>query len=232
MSSVGREIRRLRTERGWSQSQLAVYAGSSQPTVNLLETGRRNPSAATLEKLASALSVEVADLFPKVEVPLPFEEGSWQRRDGDVDQDSWASTIDSWTCHMRLRAESWKRELGFWDDLSEDLPGLARWFEVVESEANSLLAAAERTLWCGVGSESGPSVASALAEHLEASREVDAAAQRVSERVWSAVEPHYPGVPNNDWGTRFGGLREVAQLAAKERGKLMQRIEERQRRSA
>ena len=75
MSSVGEEVKRLRQAKGWTQEQLAVYAGSSQPTVNLLEAGKRNPSAATLEKLARALGVEVVDLFPKAQSPLPdFEE--------------------------------------------------------------------------------------------------------------------------------------------------------------
>jgi transcriptional regulator with XRE-family HTH domain len=65
MSGVGEEVKRLRRAKGWTQEQLAVYAGSSQPTVNLLEAGKRNPSAATLEKVARALEVEVVDLFPK-----------------------------------------------------------------------------------------------------------------------------------------------------------------------
>ena len=73
MSEVGREIRRLRQAKGWTQGQLAVYAGSSQPTVNLIETGKRNPSAMTLQKLARALEVEVADLFPKGQSPLPLD---------------------------------------------------------------------------------------------------------------------------------------------------------------
>jgi putative transcriptional regulator len=69
--SVGEEVKRLRQAKGWTQEQLAVYAGSSQPTVNLLEAGKRNPSASTLEKLARALEVEVVDLFPKPETPQP-----------------------------------------------------------------------------------------------------------------------------------------------------------------
>ena len=65
MSELGREVRRLREERGWSQNQLSVYADLSQPTVNQIETGKRNPSTATVVKLANALGVEVSDLFPK-----------------------------------------------------------------------------------------------------------------------------------------------------------------------
>jgi putative transcriptional regulator len=78
MSSVGEEVKRLRQAKGWTQEQLAVYAGSSQPTVNLLEAGKRNPSAATLEKLARALEVEVVDLFPKPQTPQPSLEDAVQ----------------------------------------------------------------------------------------------------------------------------------------------------------
>jgi len=78
MSGVGAEVKRLRQAKGWTQEQLAVYAGSSQPTVNLLEAGKRNPSAATLEKLARALEVEVVDLFPKPQTPQPSLEDAAQ----------------------------------------------------------------------------------------------------------------------------------------------------------
>ncbi len=78
MSGVGEEVKRLRQAKGWTQEQLAVYAGSSQPTVNLLEAGKRNPSASTLEKLARALEVEVVDLFPKPQTPQPSLEDAAQ----------------------------------------------------------------------------------------------------------------------------------------------------------
>jgi transcriptional regulator with XRE-family HTH domain len=78
MSGVGEEVKRLRQAKGWTQEQLAVYAGSSQPTVNLLEAGKRNPSASTLEKLARALEVEVVELFPKLQTPQPSLEDAAQ----------------------------------------------------------------------------------------------------------------------------------------------------------
>lgn len=78
MSGVGEEVKRLRQAKGWTQEQLAVYAGSSQPTVNLLEAGKRNPSAATLEKIARALEVEVVDLFPKPQTSQPSLEDAAQ----------------------------------------------------------------------------------------------------------------------------------------------------------
>jgi transcriptional regulator with XRE-family HTH domain len=78
MSGVGEEVKRLRQAKGWTQEQLAVYAGSSQPTVNLLEAGKRNPSAATLEKIARALEVEVVNLFPKPQTSQPSLEDAAQ----------------------------------------------------------------------------------------------------------------------------------------------------------
>jgi transcriptional regulator with XRE-family HTH domain len=68
---VGREIRRLREEKGWSQAKLAGAAGMGVSGVSQIETGARNPSAVTLAKIAEALGVEVADLFPKEQPPLP-----------------------------------------------------------------------------------------------------------------------------------------------------------------
>src|SRR5215210_6652598 len=71
MREVGAEIRRRRQERGWSGAQLAVYAGMAPSAISQIETGRRSPNAGSLEKIARALQVEVVDLFPKAQAPLP-----------------------------------------------------------------------------------------------------------------------------------------------------------------
>jgi transcriptional regulator with XRE-family HTH domain len=68
---VGKEIRRLREANGWSQAKLAGDAGMGISGISQIETGTRNPSAVTLSKIASALGVEVADLFPKEQPRLP-----------------------------------------------------------------------------------------------------------------------------------------------------------------
>jgi transcriptional regulator with XRE-family HTH domain len=73
---VGREIRRLREARGWSQAKLAGDTGMGVSGISQIETGARNPSAVTLWKIAGALGVEVGDLFPKAQSPLPFEEAA------------------------------------------------------------------------------------------------------------------------------------------------------------
>jgi transcriptional regulator with XRE-family HTH domain len=77
---VGREIRRLREEKGWSQAKLAGAAGMGVSGVSQIETGARNPSAVTLVKMAEALDVEVADFFPKAEAPLWLDEEPRERR--------------------------------------------------------------------------------------------------------------------------------------------------------
>jgi transcriptional regulator with XRE-family HTH domain len=74
MSEVGQEIRRLREAKGWSQPKLAVEAGVAVSGVSQIENGKRSPNSSTLMKLAAALDVEVADLFPKAQSPLPLED--------------------------------------------------------------------------------------------------------------------------------------------------------------
>src|SRR5919107_4953757 len=68
---VGKEIRRLREARGWSQAKLAGASDMGTSGISQIETGARNPSAATLSKIAEALGVEVRDLFPLEQAPLP-----------------------------------------------------------------------------------------------------------------------------------------------------------------
>jgi|SRR5215207_10584372 transcriptional regulator with XRE-family HTH domain len=68
---VGREVKRLREARGWSQTRLAGEAGMSASGVSMIENGHRNLSTETLAKLAKALGVEVRDLFPLGQPRLP-----------------------------------------------------------------------------------------------------------------------------------------------------------------
>jgi transcriptional regulator with XRE-family HTH domain len=68
---VGREVKRLREAKGWSQTKLAVEADMSVSGISMIENGHRNLSTTTLAKLAEALGVGVRDLFPLEQVPLP-----------------------------------------------------------------------------------------------------------------------------------------------------------------
>ena len=67
---VRREVRRIREDRGVSQTEVAARSGIDRATLSQIETGRRAPTVATLGRLADALGCEVADFFPKAEPPL------------------------------------------------------------------------------------------------------------------------------------------------------------------
>ena len=62
-------IRELRNSKGISQARLAVTAGMDPATLNRIEQGNANPNLKTLEKLAEALGVRVAELLEE-EAPL------------------------------------------------------------------------------------------------------------------------------------------------------------------
>ncbi|TJW00704.1 MAG: helix-turn-helix transcriptional regulator [Mesorhizobium sp.] len=66
-SLVAWNLRRLRVERGISQDDLALSAGVERAYVGYLERAARNPTIITLEKLADALGVEMAQLFREPE---------------------------------------------------------------------------------------------------------------------------------------------------------------------
>ena len=60
---VGRNVGRIRREKGWTQEQLAEISGFSQQYISGLEQGRRNPTVVTLYELATALGVTHLDLL-------------------------------------------------------------------------------------------------------------------------------------------------------------------------
>ena len=62
-AGTGLRIRRLRTERGLSLSELARRAGIGKATLSGLETGTRNPTAETLYAIAGQLAVPLAALL-------------------------------------------------------------------------------------------------------------------------------------------------------------------------
>lgn len=60
---LGRNVRRLRLERGLTQGGLADLTGLSTTYISLIETGSGNPRTTTLEALASALGVSAKVLL-------------------------------------------------------------------------------------------------------------------------------------------------------------------------
>jgi transcriptional regulator with XRE-family HTH domain len=66
---IGRRIRQLREQHGWSQVQLAYRAGTAPNVISRVEIGAVEPTLTTLRSIAGAFGVEVTDLLngdPKV----------------------------------------------------------------------------------------------------------------------------------------------------------------------
>ena len=60
---VARNLRRLRHEKSWSQHDLADEANVRQALVSALEIAKANPTLESLDRIAAALDVDVADLL-------------------------------------------------------------------------------------------------------------------------------------------------------------------------
>lgn len=65
--ALGQALRKLRTERGWSQSDLALRVEMDRNYLSLIELGRSSPSVRMLMRLCSALDVHAADVLRDVE---------------------------------------------------------------------------------------------------------------------------------------------------------------------
>jgi transcriptional regulator with XRE-family HTH domain len=65
---VGRNVKRIRQEKGLTQEQLAELSGFSQQYISGLEQGQRNPTIVSLYELATALGVSHMELVdPDIE---------------------------------------------------------------------------------------------------------------------------------------------------------------------
>lgn len=60
---VGNRIRALRKQRGLSQEKLALKAGIDRTYPAGIETGKRNATLLSLEKVAIALDISMRDFF-------------------------------------------------------------------------------------------------------------------------------------------------------------------------
>lgn len=60
---LARNLRRLRTQKGWSQEEFADKADIHRTYVSDIERGARNPTITVVEKLALPLGVTASDLL-------------------------------------------------------------------------------------------------------------------------------------------------------------------------
>ena len=59
----GRKLQRVRKKAGLTQEKLADLTKRSTTFIGLIETGRRRPSMKTLQKIATALNINIKELF-------------------------------------------------------------------------------------------------------------------------------------------------------------------------
>jgi transcriptional regulator with XRE-family HTH domain len=64
---VGRNVKRVRQDKGLTQEELAERSGFSQQYISGLEQGRRNPTIVSIYELATALGVSHMELVRPTE---------------------------------------------------------------------------------------------------------------------------------------------------------------------
>lgn len=60
---LGRNLKRIRTEKNMSQGDIARALGVDRGYISNIENGKRNPTLATIAKIAQALKVSVDELL-------------------------------------------------------------------------------------------------------------------------------------------------------------------------
>lgn len=61
--NVGQRIVELRSQKGWSQSDLARACGKDRQAMEKLENGKVNPTIYTLLEISKALEVKLSELL-------------------------------------------------------------------------------------------------------------------------------------------------------------------------
>jgi transcriptional regulator with XRE-family HTH domain len=61
----GARLRAIRERKLMTQAELAARIGAARTTITRIELGRHAPQVSTVRKLAQALGVDPAELFPE-----------------------------------------------------------------------------------------------------------------------------------------------------------------------
>jgi transcriptional regulator with XRE-family HTH domain len=81
---VGRNVKRIRLEKGLTQEQFAERSGFTQQYLSGLEQGKRNPTILSLYELALALDVDQVALVAPDEAAMEEEARRRAPSNGDV----------------------------------------------------------------------------------------------------------------------------------------------------
>lgn len=68
--AFGQALRRIRTKRKWSQTDLALRAAVDRNYISLIELGKSSPSLGMVYRLCDALDVCPADVLKEVDKRL------------------------------------------------------------------------------------------------------------------------------------------------------------------
>jgi transcriptional regulator with XRE-family HTH domain len=60
---IGKRVRNLRTDRGWSQEELADRSGVNRSYMSRVELGKSDVSLSVLHKIARTLEISLAELL-------------------------------------------------------------------------------------------------------------------------------------------------------------------------
>ena len=75
LQALGKRIRALRMEKGWSQQDLAYQMGMEKSNLSVIENGKSNPQVLTIARIACALEVQPVQLFAFEVNATTFMEG-------------------------------------------------------------------------------------------------------------------------------------------------------------
>lgn len=71
---IGKNIKRIRIKKGLTQLQAAKMCGMLDPQYRRYENAKSNPRASTVERIATALSVPISELYKQPKHPVQYME--------------------------------------------------------------------------------------------------------------------------------------------------------------
>lgn len=83
--TIGENIRKIRKEKGMTQSELAKKIGISYQQIGQYEQGKRNPKIETIDKIATALGVRIVDITRDFKFSDYQKTSEFQRLERSVD---------------------------------------------------------------------------------------------------------------------------------------------------
>jgi transcriptional regulator with XRE-family HTH domain len=103
-------IRQLRKERGLSQARLAVMADMDPATLNRLERGTGNPNLKTLQRVADALDVGIADILEDAPPKGPSRSSREPSFNDVLEGERQLGAAKTFTDNLNHFAQKWREE--------------------------------------------------------------------------------------------------------------------------